>query len=434
MQTPRILATSVAALIIGAFLTSTGARAQIAWDATSGANFNWSDPLNWVGDIEPGGLDSVVFPTPIPNPGALADPDKITLALGEVANAVVFQAGYTLSGGDLTLSAGVISVDPSVTATLSSTLAGSIAIAKNGNGTLVLSGSNTFTGNMAVAAGVLNIQSATALGSTAVGTTVVAGATLEIQGGITVGAEALALTGTLRNVAGNNIYGGAITINAGSSFDIATGTNLTVSASTPNTGTGAWTKIGDGTLTFTADPNNTGALTISAGVVELNHAGTIDFVTNINSGGTLRTIQADLGDDDDVAVNAGGTLDIRSGNDSMGGLSGAGLVTRGVTGAAILTANNGGETTTFSGVIENGGAGRHARSDQGGCWRDDLDRHEHLHGRDAGQQQHARDQWRYRCARGQRRGQCRRWQRGRRSHELRPGCRRLGGRHAQSHQ
>ncbi|MEZ0276328.1 MAG: beta strand repeat-containing protein, partial [Roseimicrobium sp.] len=56
----------------------------------------------------------------------------------------------------------------------------------------------------------------------------------------------------------------------------------------------------------------------------------------------------------DLAIEAGGTFDFSSASDTMGGLSGAGLVTRTAASAGTLTANNGGENTTFSGVIENG--------------------------------------------------------------------------------
>ncbi|MBU3586214.1 hypothetical protein, partial [Polynucleobacter sp. AM-26B4] len=51
------------------------------------------------------------------------------------------------------------------------------------------------------------------------GVTVASGAALELSGGITIGDEALSLNGTgvssggaLRNISGNNTYGGAITL------------------------------------------------------------------------------------------------------------------------------------------------------------------------------------------------------------------------------
>ena len=91
------------------------------------------------------------------------------------------------------------------------TQSGAAGITKTGAGTMVLSGSNTYTGTTTVSAGVLNIRHANALGTTAGNTTVASGAALQLQGGITVGAEALSLNGTgvsntgaLRNISGNN--------------------------------------------------------------------------------------------------------------------------------------------------------------------------------------------------------------------------------------
>ena len=84
-----------------------------------------------------------------------------------------------------------------------------------------MSGNNDYTGATTVSVGVLNIQHANALGTTANGTSVTSGAALQIQGGITTAAEALAIdgtgigaTGALRNISGNNTYAGAITSSA----------------------------------------------------------------------------------------------------------------------------------------------------------------------------------------------------------------------------
>jgi hypothetical protein len=74
----------------------------------------------------------------------------------------------------------------------------------------------------------LNIQNANGLGSTAAGTTVSSGATLQLQGGISVGAEALTISGTgatgqngaLVNVSGTNSYGGLLTLGSASTIFI----------------------------------------------------------------------------------------------------------------------------------------------------------------------------------------------------------------------
>ena len=99
----------------------------------------------------------------------------------------------------------------------------------------VLSGANTYNGTTTVGSGVLNIRNDTALGSTAGGTAVVAGAALQLQNNITVGAETLGLYGTgisndgaLRNINGNNTYGGLITVGSATRINSDAGT-LTLS-------------------------------------------------------------------------------------------------------------------------------------------------------------------------------------------------------------
>lgn len=76
---------------------------------------------------------------------------------------------------------------------------GTLALVKNGSGTLTLSGANSYSGLTTVSAGVLQVQNATALGAgdgtAATGTTVANGARVEISGGITVANEAITIIG-----------------------------------------------------------------------------------------------------------------------------------------------------------------------------------------------------------------------------------------------
>lgn len=198
-------------------------------------------------------------------------------------------------------------------------------LVKAGVGTLILSGTNTYSGTTTISAGALRVQNDSGLGSTAGGTTVSAtGAALELEGGISIGAEALGLTGTgigtggaLRNISGDNTYGGNITLNAGGvrinsdqdtltlSGTIARDTgnravtfggdgNITVSGTIGNLGTGAISKDGAGTLTLSSANSYTGNTTINAGtVLALNDSslGTAGTVTLANTGASL-----DLGD------------------------------------------------------------------------------------------------------------------------------------------
>jgi fibronectin-binding autotransporter adhesin len=99
--------------------------------------------------------------------------------------------------------------------TYSGILSGGGSLIKAGAGTLVLSGLNTYTGATTISNGAVRISTANGLGATNGGTTVIAGAALEVDGGITIAAEALTLNnngissgGALRNISGTNTYGG----------------------------------------------------------------------------------------------------------------------------------------------------------------------------------------------------------------------------------
>src|SRR5260370_27337456 len=215
--------------------------------------------------------------------------------------------GLTLPGsGDGTVS--------SIIGTTSGTLT------KSGTGTWTLTGADTFTGATTISAGILNIQNATGLGTTVSGTTISSGATLQLQGGITVGAEALTITGTgasgqngaLVNVSGTNNYGGLLTLGAattissdsgtlnltnigtitGATFGLTlTGAGIGTLSSILGTTSGTLTKSGTGTWTLTGADTFTGATTISAGILNVQNAtalGTIGSGTMIANGATLQ--------------------------------------------------------------------------------------------------------------------------------------------------
>ena len=146
--------------------------------------------------------------------------------------------------------------------TISVILGGSSALTKTTGGSVTLSGTNTYSGATNVNAGTLNIQNASALGSTSPGTTMASGATLQVQGGISI-AEPLTLNGTLENVSCDNTWSGAVT--AGSTVKVASETTLTVSGGITGT---SLTKTGTGTLAFTTNGLNiSGTLTVSDGTL-----------------------------------------------------------------------------------------------------------------------------------------------------------------------
>ena len=203
-----------------------------------------------------------------------------------------------------------------------------LGLTKTGSGILTLGGANTYTGLTTISAGALNIQNATALGTTAAGTTVSAGAALQIQGNITVGAEALTLNGSgvasdgaLRNISGNNSWAGAVTLGSASTIASDAGT-LTHSGTLANGGFVA-TYGGAGNITASGIISGAGGLTkTGAGTLTLNGAAANTFTGNTTvSGGTL-SAKADgaLGATTKVTINTGGTVLLSSataGNDRI---------------------------------------------------------------------------------------------------------------------
>ncbi|MFC5769758.1 autotransporter-associated beta strand repeat-containing protein, partial [Thauera sinica] len=267
--------------------------------------------------------------------------------------------GYTLTGSTLTGAAATtpLVTDPGASATVGSVLAGSNAFKKDGNGVLMLTGANTFSGAMNVAGGVLLVGHASALGTTVGATTVGSGASLGLTGGITVGAEPLTIsgvgsggTGALQNAGGSNTWGGAITLAADSVIDTGTGTLTlsgaiggayaltfasagdTVAGGVIGTGAGTLTKSGAGTLTLNAANTYTGATTVSAGTLKLGINGALASAsaTTVASGATLNLdgktqTLASLASSGTLNLGTGGTLTL-SGNSSIGTVTGSGTI------------------------------------------------------------------------------------------------------------
>ncbi len=251
--------------------------------------------------------------------------------------------------------------------------AGALALTKAGTGTLTLTNANSYTGLTTVNVGTLSISNSNALGTTAAGTAVASGASLELQGGITVPAEALTIigagfggTGALRNLGGNNTYGGTVTLGAGgatiqsdaglltlsaANSVTSTGQNLIVQGAgdttisgTVTTGAGSVTKNGAGVLSLFGNNTFTGGTTVNAGTVRINsdtslgavatpaviNAGTVQSTVNLTSARnyTLGAATSTL------AVDAGTTHSL------TGTISGSGTLNKGGTGTLALTGTN----------------------------------------------------------------------------------------------
>jgi len=176
---------------------------------------------------------------------------------------------------------------------------GMTSVDKYNAGKMILSGSNSYTGNTDIWGGVLTLHHGRALGSTTRGTTIRNGATLQLDNDIAVGQEALNIggngasgqSGALVNVGGSNEYGGAITLSAATRFSVDAGElllsnttsitggyGLTLTGSGDGTlaaglatGVGTLTKTGSGTWRLTGSSTYSGGTTVSAGTLLINN-------------------------------------------------------------------------------------------------------------------------------------------------------------------
>lgn len=245
---------------------------------------------------------------------------------------LTLNASRTETIGALNATSGTASVVLSTSSTLyvgngtspAGSFAGVISGAGNfrkiGNGTLTLSGANTYAGATTLTSGVLNIRNSTALGTAAGATTVSSGAQLQLQGGIsvtenlTISGTGVGGTGSLRNISGNNTLGGSVVRAASATIQSDAG-RLTFSGPMRGNNTLTVTGAGDTAISGQVSGSTSAILyKTGAGTLTLSGANTYAGRTEIN-GGTL-SIGADnnLGAAPVAATTghlrfAGGTLD-----------------------------------------------------------------------------------------------------------------------------
>ncbi len=267
-------------------------------------------------------------------------------------------------------------------------------VTKNGAGTLVLSGANTYTGNTEVGSGILRITNDLALGATSQGTNVRDGATLELDGvaitgenfGIVVG-TGVGGSGAIRTVgASDSSWSGNVVMPSSgfSTFAVDAGRALTfsgvVSGSSAN-----FVKMGDGILEFTGSGANvyTGTTYVDAGTLRLNKntgilaiqgalvvgddmggpgADVVEFMNNdqiLNSTSAIITVSSSgLLDLNDFSETAGGATYLRIGVGQAGQIAtGTGLFTLAST-VQVDSLPGADSTAVISGNIDLGAANR----------------------------------------------------------------------------
>jgi autotransporter-associated beta strand protein len=231
-----------------------------------------------------------------------------------------------VSGGTLDVAAGTILTYGGIIA--NSGAAGAHTLTKIDSGTLVLTGTNTYTGATNINGGILTINQDSNLGTPpSLGPTP---NDLNLNGGTLQTAATMTLN------ANRGISLGA----SGGTLDVNSGYTLTYGGIIA--GSGALTKADSGTLILSGANTYTGATTISAGILQLG-------ATNVLPSSTAVTIGTGP-----VGGVGGGTptLDLNNFSTTVGSIAGTGKITLG---SGTLTTGGNNTSTTFSGVISDSG-------------------------------------------------------------------------------
>ncbi len=345
----------VKSLTINGPMTGTG-NVFINYDATPGivrftdATSTWDGVLT-LGAAKPGfsGNGLAILEINTINNGGVAGP--LGTASADPAN-LVFNGGRLTYTGDtastnrgFTLVGGAsLNVTSAITTlTLSGLATGPGAITKVGDGTVVLSGTNDFAGNIVVDDGVISATNSNSLGAVAK-TVVVAGdaATnripeLQVSGGISPtladldlsGAGVGNLTGALHNVSGDNTLTVTtdVTLRAGNGGTTLFSSAGTLTLNTPLVTTNTTGRVltlagdGNGVINGVIANGSTAGLPIiknGLGTWTLNGAHTYTGSTTVNAG-ILSLGQAALNDAAAVVVAPGAKINLNfAGEDRVG--------------------------------------------------------------------------------------------------------------------
>ncbi|WP_316164471.1 MULTISPECIES: autotransporter domain-containing protein [unclassified Bradyrhizobium] len=224
-------------------------------------------------------------------PGIGIGPSAIngfSAAAGAAQGAGIFLSGVT---ANISVSGGTVTYGDSIGGTGLTTGGVNTAINKTGIGTLVLSATNTFTGNVNISAGTLSVGATANLGNVANDVIISNGGTLAVTG-----------TTTFAN-------GRDFKIAGLSTIDIASATTTTLQGIVGNgASAGTLVKAGGGILLLSGTNTYTGATNVDAGTLRAGSAGAFGASTVFS-------------------VLSGATLDLNGFNKTFGTLSGDGTVT-----------------------------------------------------------------------------------------------------------
>ena len=372
---------SSSTVTLGGAISGTGSSLTVVGyglvNLTAAASYTGTTTINSGATLRTSGSGSLGTATDMTvNAGGTYDLNGINETISTIAGS-----------GNILLGSATLTVRGAADTTFSGAISGGGGLTKNtGTGTLTLSGASSYGGITNINAGVIRIQNATALGSSTGVTVVTSGNALEIDGtagGFTVSGESLSLAGTgisnggaLRNVGGDNLWTGALTLTGASRINSDAGSltisgniggtqNLTVGGAGDTnisgiigTGTGTLFKDGAGTVTISGANTFTGKTTISAGalsVSSLNRVSGGSANSNLGAPTTAANGTIALG----ATTNSGTLIYTGAGETtdrviSLAGTTGGGTLDASGTGALVFTSNftsgAGAKTLTLAGT------------------------------------------------------------------------------------
>jgi fibronectin-binding autotransporter adhesin len=270
------------------------------------------------------------------NSYTIAGASTLTIGDGSSARAIQVSNGtHTISTGLVLASNTTFEVATSQSMAVSGQISGTGSLTKTSGGTLVLSGTNSYTGDTAINGGVLQFASGS-----------IPSFNLSLSGG------------TLRYATGNteDISAKFLTLGADGGTLDTNGNDVTL-ANGFGSGAGGLTKAGAGTLTLSGFNTYQGATTIHQGTLSVAADGALgDAFTNariVLGGGRLRAT-AGFTTTRAVAASAASTIEVVGEADTLqidGVISGAGSLTKAGPGTLQLNGDNSSLLDPFSGGI-----------------------------------------------------------------------------------
>jgi fibronectin-binding autotransporter adhesin len=234
---------------------------------------------------------------------------------------------------------------------------------KSGDGTMVLGGSNSYTGYTSVGGGTLIIGGDSSLGATPV---VFSASSIMISPGATLAASSSV---TLNANRGIYVASGTAGLSAGAGNTLSYGGSIS--------GGGSLVKVDTGTLVLSGSSGYTGATTVRQGALVLNGG-------SLNHSSSALTVGNLSGDNAQLGILAGGKANSSSGNigDQAGSIGSAvvsgtgsawnnsGNLYVGNLGRGTITVENGATVTSAIGYIGNNAAssGTATVTGQGSAW------------------------------------------------------------------